>query len=362
MQTDILFTPVRLGAVVAPHRILMAPLTRTRATREHVPTDLMVEHYTQRAGAGLIIAEATMVDPTASAFWSEPGIYSREQVAGWKRVTDAVHAAHGRIFLQLWHAGRATHPLVNGGFEPVGPSPLPIRGEIHTPAGKKDHPVPYVLRDDEIPGIVNLFRLGAINARAAGFDGVEVHGANGYLLDEFLRDGSNRRQGRYGGSVENRARLLLEVTEAVIGAWSADRVGVRLSPINSYNDMCDSDPVGTFGRVAELLDPLGLAYLHVLEHDIEGRQTEVVLPTIREKFHGPLIGNVGHSRESAAEAILDGQLDAVAFGRPYIANPDLARRFRLGAPLNEMDPDTLYGHGAEGYTDYPTLPSTLAVA
>lgn len=240
-----LFSPLQVGALTLPNRILMAPLTRCRAEADHVPGLLMAEYYAQRASAGLIIAEATMAMEGNSSFWMEPGIYNEAQIAGWKLVTDAVHAKGGLIVLQIWHGGRACHPLLNGGAQPVAPSAIPITGdEVHTPEGKKPYVTPRELREDELPSIVAGFRKAAENAKAAGFDGVEVHGANGYLLDEFLRDGSNQRSGPYGGSIENRARLMLEVIEAAISVWGADRVGLRISPLNSYNSMIDSDPVG----------------------------------------------------------------------------------------------------------------------
>lgn len=351
-----LFKPLPLGALLLSNRVLMAPLTRTRAEPGHVPGALMAEHYAQRASAGLLIAEATMVMPGNSAFHSEPGIYSAEQVAGWQKVTEAVHAAGGRIFLQLWHGGRACHPLLNEGVEPVAPSAIAITNdELHTPQGKVPYALPRALRDDELPAIVEGFRQAAVNARAAGFDGVEVHGANGYLLDEFLRDGSNRRSGPYGGPLENRARLLLEVIEAVSEVWGSDRVGVRISPLNSYNSMQDSDPQGLTAWLAARLNEYRLAYLHVMRADFLGQQQGDVMTPARANYKGVLIGNMGYSAEEAEQAIATGKLDAVAFGTPFLANPDLPARFRLGARLNNPDPATFYTPGATGYTDYPAL-------
>lgn len=352
-----LFTPVQIGALALPNRILMAPLTRCRADGDHVPTDLMVTYYAQRASAGLIIAEATMVMEGHSAFGGlEPGIYSAAQVAAWKKVTDAVHARGGRIVLQLWHGGRACHPLLNGGAQPVAPSALAIRNhEIHTPEGKKPYVVPRELRDDELPGIVEGFRLAAVNAQAAGFDGVELHAANGYLLDEFLRDGTNRRSGPYGGSIENRARLLLEVTDAVAGVWGAGRVGVRISPLTGFNDMLDSDPVALTRHVAEQLQARRIGFLHLVRGDLYGVQQGDVLTPAREAFHGALISNLDYSAAEAAAAITAGTVDAIAFGRAYISNPDLVERLRIDAPLAEADPNTFYVPGAKGYTDYPAL-------
>jgi N-ethylmaleimide reductase len=351
-----LFSPLNLGALCAPNRIFMAPLTRCRADADHVPTPLMAEYYAQRASAGLIVAEATMAIEGNSAFWMEPGIYSAAQVAGWAQVTAAVHAAGGRIVLQIWHGGRACHPLLNGGQQPVAPSPLAITGdEVHTPEGKKPYVMPRELRDDELPGIVAGFAKAAENAKLAGFDGVEVHGANGYLLDEFLRDGANQRTGPYGGSREQRARLMFEVIEATCAVWGSDRVGLRLSPLNSFNSMSDSDPVGLSSWLAERLNDFGLAYLHLMRGDFFQQQRGDVLTPVRERYKGVLVGNMGYSAEEAAKAIAEGRLDAVAFGTGFLANPDLPARFKEGAPLNQADPATFYSPGAKGYTDYPAI-------
>lgn len=351
-----LLAPLQTGALTLPNRILMAPLTRCRADADHNPTDLMAEYYVQRASAGLIIAEATMVMAGNSSFWMEPGIYSDAQVAGWKKVTDAVHAKGGQIALQLWHGGRACHPLLNGGAQPVAPSPIPITGdEVHTPEGKKPYVTPRELADDEIPAIVEGFRLAAENAKAAGFDAVEVHGANGYLLDEFLRDGANQRSGPYGGSLENRARLMLEVVDAVCSVWGTDRVGLRISPLNSYNSMIDSDPVGVTTYIAEQANARGLAFLHVMRADFFGQQQGDVMTPARAAFKGALIGNMGYNADEAEAAIAAGQLDAVAFGTSFLANPDLPARIATGAALNAPNPSTFYSPGPEGYTDYPFL-------
>ena len=351
-----LFSSLQLGAITLPNRILMAPLTRSRAGEEHLPNALMAEHYAQRASAGLIIAEATMVMEGHSAFWKEPGIYSAEQVAGWKKTTDAVHAAGGKIFVQLWHGGRAYHPLLNGGAQPVAPSAIAITNdEVHTPQGKQPYTVPRELRDDELPAIVEGFRQAAINAKAAGFDGVEVHGANGYLLDEFLRDGSNQRSGPYGGAIENRARLLFDVLTAVSDVMGSGRVGLRISPLNSFNSMQDSDPVGLATWLAQHLNDFNLAYLHVMRADFLGEQHGDVMTPVRQHYRGVLVGNMGYSAEEAGNAIAEGKLDAVAFGVPFLANPDLPERFRIGAPLNAADPATFYNGDAKGYTDYPAL-------
>jgi N-ethylmaleimide reductase len=356
-----LFSPIQFGAISAPNRIFMAPLTRCRADADHVPTGIMAEHYAQRASGGLLIAEATMAMEGNSSFWMEPGIYSSAQVAGWKKVTDAVHARGGRIFLQLWHGGRACHPLLNNGAQPVAPSAIPITGdEVHTPEGKKPYVTPRALHDDELPGIVAGFKKAAENAKAAGFDGVEVHGANGYLLDEFLRDGANKRSGPYGGSIENRARLLFEVIEAVCGVWGSDRVGVRLSPLNSYNSMIDSDPVALISTVAAMLNRYKLAYLHVMRGDFFQQQKGDVLTPARANFKGVLIANMGYSADEAEQAIAGGKVDAVAFGTPFLANPDLPARFKAGAPLNAPDAATFYTPGYKGYTDYPALAAAQA--
>ncbi len=351
-----LFSPLQLGAIAAPNRIFMAPLTRCRAGAEHLPNAMMAEYYAQRADAGLIIAEATMAMAGNSAFWREPGIHSAAQVAGWKLTTDAVHAAGGRIFLQLWHGGRACHPLLNGGAQPVAPSAIAITGdEVHTPQGKQPYVVPRELRDDELPGIVAGFRKAAENARAAGFDGVEVHGANGYLLDEFLRDGANKRSGPYGGSIENRARLMLEVIAAVSSVWGSERVGLRISPLNSYNSMIDSDPIGLATWLAGRLNDCKLAYLHAMRGDFFGQQKGDVMTPIRANYQGVLVANMGYTPDEAATSVAAGKIDAVAFGTAFLANPDLPARIEAGATLNKPIAATFYSSGAEGYTDYPTL-------
>ena len=339
-----------------PNRLFMAPLTRCRAEAGHVPGKLMAEYYAQRATAGLIIAEATMAMEGNSAFYAEPGIYSEAQVAGWKLVADAVHGAGGRIFLQIWHGGRACHPLFNNGAQPVAPSAIAITNdEVSTPEGKKPYVMPRELSDEEIPGIVEGFKKAAQNAKAAGFDGVEVHGANGYLLDEFLRDGSNKRTGAYGGLLPNRARLLLEVIEAAAGVWGSNRVGVRNSPLNSFNSMTDSDPIGLVSWLGEKLSGLGLAYWHVMRADFLGEQSGDVITAARAAYRGVLVGNMGYTPEEAAAAIAAKKLDAVAFGTPFLANPDLPARVKAGAALNAPDHTTFYSPGAKGYTDYPAM-------
>ncbi|MFM7360881.1 MAG: alkene reductase [Cyanobium sp.] len=349
-----LFSPLTVGPLELPNRIWMAPLTRCRAEESHVPGALIAEYYAQRASAGLIVAEATMAMEGNSAFWHEPGIHNHTQVEGWRLTTEAVHKAGGRIVLQIWHGGRACHPLLNGGRQPVAPSPIAIADEeVHTPEGKQPYVLPRELGDEELPAIVEDFRQAARNAMAAGFDGVEVHGANGYLLDQFLRDGSNHRSGPYGGPLELRARLLLEVLEAV--AAETPLMGLRLSPLNGFNAMADSDPVGLITWLAERLNDLPLAYLHVMRGDFLGRQQGDVLSPARQHYRGVLVANMGYDAAEAEAAITAGAMDAVAFGTAFLANPDLPERFRRGAPLNAADPATFYTPGPVGYTDYPSL-------
>jgi N-ethylmaleimide reductase len=350
-DTAPLFESVQLGELTLPNRLIMAPLTRCRAI-DHLPNDLMAEYYSQRASAGLIITECTMVTPDTSAFGNDPGIYSDAQIAGWKKITDAVHQAGGRIFMQIWHGGRACHPLLNDSKEAVAPSAIAIDGETHTPEGTQPYTVPHELSKEEIAGIVQDFRQAAVNARAAGFDGVEIHGANGYLIDQFLRDSANQRDDEYGGSLENRARFLTEVLEAVTKEIGSGRVGVRLSPLNSFNSMQDSDPVGWLRFLAEHLNRFNLAYLHLMRADFFGVQQADVIPIAREHFKGHLMVNMGYSAEEAAETIRNGMADSVAFGTAFLANPDLPARIQAGAELNTPDPDTFYTSGPEGYTDY----------
>ncbi len=352
---EILFRPLKMGSLEFPNRVWMAPLTRCRACLEHQPNALMAEYYAQRASAGLIIAEATMAMEGNSAFWQEPGVHSQAQIDGWRLVTDAVHAKGGRIFLQIWHGGRACHPALNDGKQPVAPSAIAIEDEVHTPEGKLPYTEPRALTDDELPGIVAGFKQAAINAKAAGFDGVEVHGANGYLLDQFLRDGSNKRSGAYGGPIENRARLLLEVIAAVCEVWDSKQVGLRLSPLNSYNSMIDSDPIALTTWLAKRLNDFNLGYLHMMRGDFFQAQQGDVMTPAREHYKGVLVGNMGYSADEAAAAIAAGKIDAIAFGVPFLANPDLPARFKLGASLNAPDSSTFYTADAVGYTDYPTM-------
>lgn len=349
-----LLEPLRLGELTLANRAIMAPLTRTRASMEHVPNALMAEYYAQRASAGLIIAECTMILPNTSAFIAEPGIYSVEQVEAWKQVTQAVHAKGGKIFLQIWHAGRAAHPNMCNGQQPISASAIAIDGDTHTPQGKANYVVPRVISDDEIPGLVKAFAHAARNAIRAGFDGVEVHGANGYLIDQFLRDGSNKRTGQYGGSVENRARFLFEVLAAVSNEIGSEKVGLRLSLLNSFNSMVDSDPVGLAKFLGERLNEFNLAYVHVMRADFGPRQGDVLTP-MREAYQGIIISNMGYSANEAEQAIADGKVDAVAFGTGFLANPDLPERIRTGAAWNPPNPNTFYTPEPEGYTDYAFL-------
>lgn len=350
---------IKLGPYTLPNRVVMAPLTRNRAGAGNVPGPMNVTYYTQRATAGLIITEASQVSPQGVGYPATPGIHSAAQVAGWRLVTDAVHQRGGRIFLQLWHVGRISHPsLQEGGVLPVAPSAIAPQGEAQTYEGSCPFVTPRALETQEIPGIVEQFRQGAENALAAGFDGVEIHGANGYLLDQFLRDGSNQRTDAYGGSIENRARLHLEVTEAVVGVWGAERVGIRLSPSGTFNSMHDSNPETTFSYLVEALNRFGLAYLHLLEAsdaDLRHGGTAVPSSRFRSIFQGPLMVNGGYDQEKAAAVLASNGADLVSFGTLYIANPDLTERFRLNAPLNQPDPTTFYGGEHKGYTDYPAL-------
>lgn len=350
-----LFQPLRLGALTLPHRMIMAPMTRGRAEADGTPNALMATYYVQRASAALLVTEATPVSRQGVGWLGAPGMYTDAHVAGWRRVTDAVHAAGGRIVLQLWHMGRVSHPDFHGGELPVGPSAIAAKGETHTPLGKKAYVTPRALETAEIAGIVKAFGDGARRAREAGFDGVEIHGANGYLVDQFLRDGSNQRTDGYGGSLENRTRFAVEVAQACAGAWAADRVGIRLSPRGTYNDMADRDPAATFGRAAERLSALKLAYLHVVE-GLPGTMMhtpgERVSPVLRKAFKGPFIANGGYDAPKAAAAVAAGEADAVAFGVPFLSTPDFVARTKTGAPINAPDFATLYTPGAKGYTDY----------
>lgn len=359
-----LFDPITIGALELKNRIFMAPLTRNRANHaDDAPHALNATYYAQRASAGLLIAEATQISPQGKGYAFTPGIYSDAQVAGWRLVTDAVHAKGGRIVLQLWHVGRISHPsLQPGGALPVAPSAIAFTSQVFDGTGFVDCVVPRALEASELPGIVADYVRAAKNAIAAGFDGVEVHSANGYLLDEFLRDGANKRTDEYGGSIANRARFPLEVVRAVADAIGKDRTGVRISPLTPFGDLADSTPNETFAHYVAELSTLGIAFLHVIEGSTGGDRTlpGVDYAALRASFSGAYIVNNGYDRALALEAVASGRVDAVAFGRTYLANPDLVERLRENAPLNEPDGSTFYGGAEKGYTDYPTLAETGA--
>src|SRR5215469_7857219 len=355
---DIL-SPFKLGPLQLPNRVVMAPMTRNRAGPGNAPGPLNATYYAQRAGAGLIITEATQISPQGVGYPGTPGIHSAEQVAGWKGVTAAVHAAGGRIVLQLWHVGRISHPsLQPDGALPVAPSAIAPAGQAMTREGMKPFVTPRALETAEIAGIVEDYRRAARNARNAGFDGLELHGANGYLIDQFLRNGSNRRTDRYGGTAPNRARLLIEVTEALVAEWGAERVGVRLSPTNPFNDMADSNPAATFATAVGELDRFGLAYLHIVEPAATDPVANGKAPDIRffrTLWRGALMANKGYDLARANAAIQAGWADLVSFAVLFLANPDLPNRFRRGGPFNPPDRKTFYGGSAAGYTDYPLI-------
>ncbi|GGD83820.1 alkene reductase [Croceicoccus mobilis] len=360
-DTDILFKPLRVGAIELPNRVLMAPLTRNRAMPDGTPRDMAATYYRQRASAGLIISEATQISLMAKGYKDTPGIHTDAHVAGWKPIIEAVHAAGGRIFCQLWHVGRISHvSLLPDGAQPVSSSAIRAKAQTFTENGFEATSEPVALSADGIAGLLDDYGHAARCAKAAGFDGVEVHAANGYLLDQFLQDGVNKRDDGYGGSVENRQRLLREVLDRVCDVFPADRVGVRLSPLGQANDMSDSDPEETFSAAYRMLAGRGLAYLHAIE-EFYGQNTSdddrALLKRLRALYDGVYLGNGGYDGAAAATAIAQGGADAVTFGRPFIANPDLPERFRIGADLNEPDQDTFYGGDETGYTDYPFLAS-----
>lgn len=351
-----LFEPFHLGDLTLANRMVMAPMTRNRAGRDGVVPPMMVAYYQQRAGAGLSVTESAPVSAGGVGYPFTPGISSDAQAAGWLRVTNAVHSAGGRVFVQLQHCGRISHPsLQPDGATPVAPSALRPAGQAVTYDGMQDFVTPRALETREILGLVAEFRHAAETARRAGFDGVEVHGANGYVIDQFLRDGSNRRGDAYGGSVRNRMRLLNEILDAVCAVWPAGRVGVRLTPENSFNSMSDSDPQAHFGYVLEQLSRRGLAYVHMLEGDMMSKASSVDYRALRKAFAGPYIANNGYDLARARGAIERGDADLVAFGVPFLANPDLVRRYRENLPLNRADPSTFYSGSETGYTDYPAF-------
>ncbi len=348
---SLLQSSLRAGAFNLPNRIIMAPLTRCRAGAGRVPTELMLQYYVQRASAGLILSEATAVDPMGVGYPDTPGIWTDEQVTGWKKITDAVHAAGGQIVLQLWHVGRVSDPIYLGGALPVAPSAIAPTGHVSLVRPQRPHVTPRALELNEIPRIVSAYRLGAVNALRAGFDGVEVHGANGYLIDQFLQDGTNHRTDQYGGSIENRARLALEVTDAAISVWGADRVGYHIAPRGGSHGIADSNPAATFGYLATELGKRKLAFLFARE-SLDGPRHG---PALKRAFGGVYIANDGYTATAAEAVLAAGDADAIAWGKLFIANPDLPRRLKLGATLNEPVPSTFYGGDERGYTDYPVL-------
>lgn len=353
-----LLSPVTLGSLDLPNRTIMAPLTRCRAGAGRVPNAMMAEYYAQRATAGLILTEATSVDPMGVGYPDTPGIWSDEQVTGWKAVTKVVHDKGGRIYLQLWHVGRISHPGYLDGALPVAPSAVKPSGHVSLIRPKTEFPTPRALETDEIPGIVAAYKKGAQNAKKAGFDGVEIHAANGYLIDQFLQDSTNHRTDDYGGSIENRTRFLLEVTDAVLTVWDKGRVGVHFAPRGDMHDMSDSDPGALFTHAAAELGKRGIAFICTREHVAE----DSIGPAMRKAFGGALIANEGFDKDSGNAILERGDADAVAYGRLFIANPDLPARFAAGAALNEPDPETFYGGDEKGYTDYPFMDETSSRA
>lgn len=350
-----LLEPLKMGNLTLPNRVFMAPLTRCRAGPNNVPHELNALYYAQRASAGLIITEATQVSPRGVGYPNTPGIHTGSQVEGWKLVTKAVHEKGGRIFLQLWHVGRVSHPSYQpNGDLPISSSAVAIKGNINTPTGKQPYVAPRALELSEIPGVINEYREGAKNAKRAGFDGVEIHGANGYLIDQFIRDGVNIRTDRYGGSLENRARFALEVVDAVTQEWESKRVGIRLSPNGAFNGMSDSDPKGIYGYLLEHLKTRNLGYVHIID-PMENDQHLVPLAFIRTIYTDLIVTNSNYTRETAEAVVQERLADAVAFGKLFLANPDLPERFKKNAALNVPDAKTFYGGGEHGYTDYPSL-------
>lgn len=346
-----LLEPINAGDLHLPNRVVLAPLTRSRASEGRVPNDLMRDYYVQRAGAGLILTEATSVTPQGVGYADTPGIWSDEQVAGWRKITDAVHAAGGRIVSQLWHVGRISDPIFLNGELPVAPSAIAPAGHVSLVRPERPFVTPRALELDEIPGVIAAYAKGAENAKKAGFDGVQLHGANGYLLDQFLQDGSNKRTDSYGGSIENRAKLMLEAVDAAIKVWGPSRVGLHLAPRRDSHDVSDSTPAQTFGYVAEQVGKRKIAFIAAREH----QGPDSLGPSLKKAFGGVYIANEGFTQESAEAIIASGNADAVAFGKLFIANPDLPKRFATGAKLNEWDASTFYGGTAKGYTDYPAL-------
>lgn len=359
MSDSTLFTPFQVGDLTLPNRLIMAPMTRSRAQRTgNVPAASAATYYAQRATAGLIISEGSQISPQAVGYIDTPGIHSAEQVAGWKLVTEAVHAAGGRIFLQLWHVGAVSHPYFHNGALPVAPSAVKPTATAFTGNGMEEVPTPRALETHEVKAIVEDFRQAAKNAQAAGFDGVEVHGANGFLIDQFLQSGTNLRTDEYGGSLENRARFALEVVQAAVDVFGAGRVGYKMSPSANLGGIFDADPLETFSYLAAQLERFGLAYLHVMEalpgHFMAPKESkEPIAPALRKLFTGPFILNGGYGKETAEQALAAEETDLISFGVPFIANPDLVARYQANAPLNQADPGTFYGGTDKGYVDYP---------
>lgn len=348
-----LFEPLKIGVLDIPNRMIMAPLTRCRASAGRVPNGLMRDYYVQRASAGLILSEATAVTPAGVGYPDTPGIWSPEQIEGWRHITGAVHDAGGRIFVQLWHVGRMSDPHYLGGALPVAPSAIAPAGHVSLLRPKREYVTPRALETEEIPGIVEAFRQGAANAMAAGFDGVEIHGANGYLIDQFLQSSSNQRADAYGGPVENRARLLLEVADAVISVCGAGRTGMHIAPRGDNNSMGDASPAETFGYVARELGKRGIAFMFAREQ----KDAAWLTPALKAAFGGVFIANENFTGETAQAALAAGEADAISFGKAYIANPDLVRRLQTGTELNQPDFNTFFAGGERGYTDYPALPA-----
>lgn len=358
-----LFEPFQLGDLTLTNRLVMAPMTRNRADKNGIVKPMMVTHYQQRASAGLIVTESVPVSREGIGYPFTPGIYTEKQAASWSLINDAVHADGGHVFIQLQHCGRISHPsMLPDNASPVSASALTPEGQAVTYTGMQDYVTPRALEADEIPAIVEQFRHAAELAKQAGFDGVEIHGANGYIIDQFLRDGSNHRTDAYGGNVKNRMRLLNDILDAVCTVWPAQRVGVRLSPENSFNAMADSEPQTHFNYFAEQLSPCGLAYMHILEGDMMTKSSALDYPALRARFAGTYVANNGYDFERAQAALHSGAADLVAFGIPFLANPDLVRRYREGLPLNEADPATFYGGSEAGYNDYPFYHSEKAGA
>ena len=364
-QPTKLFEPYTLGPITLPNRLVMAPLTRNRAVAGMVPSPLAVEYYGQRASAGLLITEASQVSQEGQGYQDTPGIYSSEQVAGWRKVTDRVHERGGRIFIQIWHVGRISHvSLQPGNRAPVAPSAIRAKGKTFVNGTFTEISEPRALALEEIPGIIETFRRGTANAIAAGFDGVEIHGANGYLLDQFAKDGTNRRTDAYGGSIENRARLMLEVAKVVAGEIGPERTGIRISPVTPANDVSDSNPQPLFDHIVEHLNAMKLAYIHVIEGATGGARDIAPFDygSLRRRFKGAYMANNGYDFDLATRMLAADAADLIAFGKPFLANPDLVERLKRGAPLNVPDKATFYGGGAKGYTDYPTLGEALDAA